>query len=93
MLEGIGLGLGAQLLGLHAEEGATGGREQNLLQRFGAGGVLQALEYGAVFAVHRQQFDAVFFDGIGDQVAAGNKALFIGEGQVVAALNGSQRGR
>ena len=46
-----------------------------------------------MFAVHRQQFDAVFFDGIGDQVATGNKALFIGEGQVVAALNGSQRGR
>ena len=36
VLEGIGLGLAPQLLGLHAEEGAAGGRQQNFFQRFGA---------------------------------------------------------
>ena len=43
MLEGIGLGLAPQLFGLHAEEGAAGGRQQNFGQALGALLILQAL--------------------------------------------------
>ena len=46
MLEGIGLGLAPQLFGLHAEEGAAGGRQQNFGQALGALLILQALEDG-----------------------------------------------
>ena len=91
VLEGVGFGLSAQFFGLHAKERAAGRGEQNFLQRFGAGGILQALENGAMLAVHGQQLDAVLFDGVGDKVATGDKALFVGKGQVMAALDRSQR--
>ena len=92
VLEGIGLGLAPQLLGLHAEEGAAGGREQDLGQALGALLVLQALEDGGVLAVHRQQLHAVLCHGPGHQMAARNKALLVGKGQIMAALNGGQAG-
>ena len=66
MLERIRLGLGAQLLGRHTKEGTAGGSQQDLFQRFGAVGILQTLEDGAVFAVHGQQMHAVLCHRIGD---------------------------
>ena len=92
VLERVGLRLGAQLLGGHAEKRAAGGRQQDLLQRFGAVLILQALENSAVLAVHGQQVDAVLFDSIGHKMAARDKAFFVGQRQIVAALNRSQRG-
>ena len=52
--------------------------------------ILQALEDGAVLTVHRQQVNTVLFDGIGHQMAAGDKAFLVGEGQVMAALDGGK---
>ena len=92
VLEGIRLGLGAQFLGFHAEERPAGRREQDLGQAGGALLVLQALEDGRVLAVHGQQLHAVLCHRPGDQMAAGDKALLVGQGQIVAALNGSQAG-
>ena len=45
-----------------------------------------------MLAVHRQQLHAVLCHGLGHQVAARNKALLVGKGQIVAALNGGQAG-
>ena len=90
MLEGVGLGLAPQLFGLHAEEGAAGGRQQDLGQALGALLILQALEDGRVLAVHGQQLHAVLFHSLRDQMSAGDKALLVGQRQVVAALDGAQ---
>ena len=92
VLEGIGLGLAPQLLGLHPEERAAGSREQNLGQTLGALFILQALEDGRVLTVHGQQLDAVLCHRLSDQMAARDKALFVGQCQIVAALNGGQAG-
>ena len=92
MLEGVRLRLGAQLLGAHTEERPAGGGQQDLFQRFGAVLILQALEDGAVLTVHRQQVNTVLFDGIGHQMAAGDKALLVGQRQIMAALDSRQRG-
>ena len=75
VLEGISLGLAPQLLSLHAEEGAAGGREQDLGQALGALLVLQALEDGGVLAVHRQQLHPVLFHSLRDQMTAGGLPL------------------
>ncbi len=40
----------------------------------------------------RQQLHAVLCHRPGDQMAAGDKALLVGQGQIVAALDGSQAG-
>ena len=45
-----------------------------------------------MLAVHGQQVYAVFPDSVGDEVAAGDKALLVRQRQVVAALDGGQRG-
>ena len=90
MLEGVGLGLAPQLFGLHAEEGAAGGRQQDLGQALGALLILQALEDGRVLTVHGQQLDAVLRHGPSDKMAAGDKAFLVGEGQVMAALDGGK---
>ena len=90
VLEGIRLRLGAQLLGAHTEERPAGGGQQDLFQRFGAVLILQALEDGAVLTVHRQQVDTVFLDGIGHQMSAGDKALLVGQRQIMAALDSRQ---
>ena len=92
VLEGVRLRLGAQLLGAHTEERPAGGGQQDLFQRFGAVLILQALEDGAVLTVHRQQVNTVFLDGIGHQMAAGDKALLVGQRQIMAALDSRQRG-
>ena len=92
VLQGVGLGLAPQLLGLHPEEGAAGCGEQDLGQALGALLILQALEDGGVLAVHGQQLDAVLCHCLCDQMAAGDKALLVGKGEVVAALDGGQAG-
>ena len=92
MLQGVGLGLAPQLLGLHPEEGAAGCGEQDLGQALGTLLILQALEDGGVLAVHGQQLDAVLCHRLCDQMAAGDKALLVGKGQIMAALNGGQAG-
>ena len=92
MLEGVRLGLGAQFLGFHAEERPAGRREQDLGQAGGALLVLQALEDGGVLAVHGQQLHAVLFHSLRDQMTAGNKALLVGQCQIVAAFDGAQAG-
>ena len=92
MAEGVLFLFVFQLIGFHPEEGPARSREQDLGQGFGALGVLQALEDGRVLAVHRQQLDAMLFHRLGDQVPAGDKALLVGQGQVVAALDGGQGG-
>ena len=92
VLEGVCTGLAAQLLGGHAEEGAAGGREQNFGQAGSALFILQALEDGGVLAVHRKQLHAVLFHSLRDQMTAGDKALLVGQCQVVAALDGAQAG-
>ena len=90
--EGVGLGLAPQLLGLHPEEGAAGGRQQDLRQALGALPVLQALEDGRVLAVHRQQLDAVLRHRLRHEMSAGDEALFVSEGEVMAALDGGKAG-
>ena len=92
VFKGVCTGLAAQLLGGHTEEGTAGGSEQNLGQTGGALLILQALEDGRVFAVHGQQLHAVLFHSLRDQMSAGDKALLVGQRQVVAALDGAQAG-
>ena len=92
MLEGIYTGLAAQLFSGHAKERAAGGREQNFGQTGGALLILQTLEDGRVLAVHRKQLYAMFFHSLRDQMTAGDKALLVGQCQVVAALDGAQAG-
>ena len=92
MLEGICPGLAAQLLGGHAKERAAGGREQNFGQAGGAFLILQALEDGRVLAVHRKQLYPVLFHSLRDQMTAGDKALLVGQRQIVAAFDGAQAG-
>ena len=79
-----------QLFGLHAEEGAAGGRQQDFGQALGALLILQALEDGRVLTVHRQQLDAVLRHGLSHEMAAGDEAFFVGEGEVMAALDGGK---
>ena len=50
----------------------------------------QTLEDGAVLTVHRQQVNTVLFDGIGHQMAASDKALLVGQRQIMAALDSRQ---
>ena len=93
MTQRVLLGLAPQLPGGHTKERPAGSGEQDLLQPFGGMLILKTLEDGGVLAVHRQQMNAMLFDGVGDQVTAGDKAFLVGQGQVVAALNGSKGGR
>ena len=92
VLQGIGLGLAAQLLGLHPKEWPAGSRQQDLGQALGALLILQTLEDGGVLTVHRQQLDAVLRHRLRDQMAAGDKAFLVGQCQVMAALDGGQAG-
>ena len=55
-------------------------------------GVLQALEDGRVLAVHRQQMHPVLLYSVGDQPSAGDQTFLVGQGHVVAALDGGQGG-
>ena len=92
VLEGIRLGLTAQLLGLHPEEGAAGCREQDLGQAGGTLLILQALEDGRMFTVHRQQLYTMLCHGLCDQMAAGDKTLLVGKGQIMPAFDRAQAG-
>ena len=89
VLQRIRTGLAAQLFGGHAKERPARGREQDLGQRFGAVGILQALENGGMLAVDRQQLYAMGSHGIRNQLAARDKAFFVGQRQIMPAFNGS----
>ena len=43
-----------------------------------------------MLTVHRQQFDAVLCHSLSDKMAAGDKAFLVGEGEVMAALDGGK---
>ena len=90
--EGVLLLFARQLGGLHPKERPARGGQQDLFESFGAVGVLQTLEDGRVFAVHRQQMDPLPGHRLGHQMAAGDQTLLVGQGQVVAALDGRQAG-
>ena len=45
-----------------------------------------------MLAVHRQQLYTMLCHSLCDQMTAGDKALLVGKGQIMAAFNGAQAG-
>ena len=75
-------GHAAKLFGGFAEEGTSRGGEYKPFERRAARHSLNALKNGGVLAVNGQQAHAVILYRVGYQVAAGNKGLLVGEGDV-----------
>ena len=83
-----------QFGGAFAEKGAAGGGKDQALQGpFPGRPALQALEYGGMFAVHRQKLHSSAGDGVHDQRAAGHQGFLIGQGDVVPRPYGGQGGQ
>ncbi len=75
-----------------AEERAAGSGQNKAFDALLSGASLKRLEYCGMFAVDRENRHTLFFGAGRYKLAAGNKSLLVGEGNIIARLD-SGKGR
>ena len=92
MLERLLNGYVFQVITCSAEERTAGSGQNKAFDALLSGASLKRLEYCGMFAVDRENRHALFFGAGRYKLAAGNKSLLVGEGNIIARLD-SGKGR
>ena len=81
-----------QVIACSAEERSAGSSKNKAFDALLSGASLKRLEYCGMFAVDRENRHTLFFGAGRYKLAAGNKSLLVGEGNIIARLD-SGKGR
>ena len=81
-----------QVIACSAEEWSAGSSQNKAFDALLSGASLKRLEYCGMFAVDRENRHTFFFGAGRYKLAAGNKSLLVGEGDIIARLD-SGKGR
>ena len=81
-----------QVIACSVEERTAGSSQNKTFDALFSGASLKRLEYCGMFAVDRENRHTLFFGAGCDKLAAGDKSLLVGEGNIIARLD-SGKGR